>query len=812
MKKPIAKQLPNEFEDLRHGQPVLLIEYCSGCENHNNSLRHDPEKYVRKALEMKAAVQREFPFFKIVLRPLDSTRPESINRLGLFEVTMASHDLQGPKLLGSKLKTLLWPEPRTVVSNIRATFPNRQLIVTLAEPKELDFHPENPYAAELRTVLLSEYDEPQFRSKLQGQATSPKNLGSKRTSARPRMLSGIVQKKIQSGIVKQDEIDELMKPKSHIFEQKTKGELQLDWNVKPGLYKFIVLNNNNFEQVTSEILVLPAFRVKEGPVKMTVPLVAQKMANLKLFIETSANNPLFNIHFHKHVENTSYSQADEDLMRVSVSTLDGGKTVEKYQVNALKPGVYRLNCEFKDYQTFSETVQIYRGVNSLRLNYPDLRLEYYNPGPAGKETEGQKSKRTCQDANAKRDLMPEENEIESSAIKGLKERKNLKTMPGSTAKKSAKKPQATDKENHKNASKNDQNDRPMSRPTNDADKAEADERLPFQKQRGASGNRIRPGERLYSAKSKSNQPTNDDSSKNSIIIQQPADKYKADSLYQAFEKSIEPESLNIFMAINDHFKIDFEFLFDQAGSMDEQSQSKFYNEDSIDNRFEHHCLRHTPQYEFGRICIERLSAKPDGEPVQLYLVTAKRVTRINLTEFFHQLANEDELYCHIAFVVNSANRSELEEIVSLVPMAEPIKCFTGLQEIKSITSFVKNSKFGVEKFFGFEEEADEQMPSAIGREDVIESLHNYEIEFSSPFVLNAVRVDKRGNVGLQKLQEVYAGWQRLSESIGEVDFEEGEEEIDEREEAFETGGNCETEDPRKVEEEEDDFRDDDFDD
>lgn len=811
MKKPIAKQLKSDFDDLRHGQPVLLVEYCSGCENHNNSLRHDPEKYARKALEMKAAVQREFPFFKIVLRPLDTTRPESINRLGLFEVSMASHELQGPKLLGSKLKTLLWPEPRTVVSNIRATFPSRQLVVTLELPKELEFHPENQFAADLRTVLLSEYDEPQFRSRLQGQKTSPKEINSKRASARPRMLSGIVQKKIQSGVVKQDEIDELVKPKTHIFEQKTNGELELDWNVKPGLYKFMVLNDGNFEQVTSEILVLPAFRVKEGPVTMKVALVAQKLANLTLSVEAPTNNPLFNIHFHKHVENTTYSQADEDLVRVKVAALDGGKTVEKYQVSALKPGIYRLNCEFKDYQTFSETVQVYRGVNTLRLCYPGLKLEYHTAGQPGQEADGQKSKNTHREADSRRE-QAEEDQAESSVIRGLKERKNTKTMPESTAKKSSKKPLISDKENVKNSAKNDPNDRPMSRPTHDADRAEADERPPFQKQRGASGNRIRPGERLYSAKSKSNQPTNDDTSKNSIISQQTADKYKSDALYQAFEKSIEPESLNIFMPINDHFKIDFEFLFDQAGSMDEQSQSKFYNEDSIDNRFEHHCLRHTPQYEFGRICVERLTAKLEGEPVQLYLVTARRVTRINLTEFFRQLANEDELYCHIAFVVNSATRSELEDIVSLVPMAEPIKCFTGLQEIKSITSFVKNSKFGVEKFFGFEEEADEQMPSAMNREDVIESLHNYEIEFSSPFVLNAVRVDKKGNIGLQKLQEVYAGWQRLAEAIGEVDFEEGDEEMDEQEEAFETGGNCETEDPRKVEEEEDDFRDDDFDD
>ena len=87
-----------EFSNIRFDEPVLLIEYCSNCHQHNNSLRHDPEKYQQKAIDLKTAIHREFPFFKIVLKPLNTRQKGSLSRLGLFEISLASHDMSEPKL------------------------------------------------------------------------------------------------------------------------------------------------------------------------------------------------------------------------------------------------------------------------------------------------------------------------------------------------------------------------------------------------------------------------------------------------------------------------------------------------------------------------------------------------------------------------------------------------------------------------------------------------------------------------------------------------------------------------------------------
>ena len=143
-----------------------------------------------------------------------------------------------------------------------------------------------------------------------------------------------------------------------------------------------------------------------------------------------------------------------------------------------------------------------------------------------------------------------------------------------------------------------------------------------------------------------------------------------------------------------------------------------------------------------------------------------------------------------------------------MPMAEPIKCFTGILEIRSIINFVRNSKFDVSKFFGFElEELSENCDLSLSQQEVVESLQNYEIEFSDNYVLNAVRVDKKGNVSLQKLNEMYAVWQKMVDGIRNMNFEE-EGDMEEQDEEFEANETEGVENSCKDEE----FEDDDFDD
>jgi hypothetical protein len=785
MKPSSAKGLSKHFALVRPGQPVLLIEYCSDCHTHNNSLRHDPDKYLQKALELKAVIQREFPFFKIVLEPLDVTRKDARNRLGLLEVTMASADFPQPRVMASKLKTLKWPETRTVVSNIRGSFPGRSLTVALQVPAEEPFHPKNLIANSIKVVLVSENDLPQFQEKL---IQKPKRTA---TTALPRSrtLSAIVQKKIQSGVIKEAEIDDLLVPKTFVAEQRSGGELTMEFpNVKPGAYKVVVMANRNFVQSSQDLFVLPVFRGKEEPLTVKLPVIPQKTAFFSLAVEYEPDNPVFRISFQRNATGMGQSMTEEELELIA-QTSQGQKSAALYQIADLAPGHYVLDCELKDFQVVKTEVDIFPGLNSFRLHYPELRLAFIGE----QET----------DALASQKVTVSE---EISAAKGKNQKANLQE---SSMNKKGRGATADGKENHANHSHSDQAvpERQNSRLTSDMERTDNEDRHPFQKQRGASGNRIRPGERLYSAKSKSNQQVLEEQGKNQLVVTGGVSQFKNDPAFQLLERNLAPDCLNIFLKTNPQFKLEFEFVIDKGESIEDQSQ--FYQERLVEGDFEQHCLRHVQGFEFGRIFVERLAVQAT-EATELFVINGPRVTRVNLSEYFSQMVNDNEPFCDIAIIVNNAERTDFEELVGLVPMTEPIKCFTGILEIKSITNFVRNSKFGVEKFFGFEDDTEDVPRATLSRFEAVESLRNYEIEFSSAYVLNAIRVDKKGTVCLQKLHETYGQWQRMGEAIEELEFDDDDGDIEEQDEEFETGGNLEETGEKRLDEE-DEFKDEEFD-
>lgn len=45
-----------ELKNLRFGEYLVIIEFCSKCHEHNNSLRHDEQKYLSKAIKLKEKI------------------------------------------------------------------------------------------------------------------------------------------------------------------------------------------------------------------------------------------------------------------------------------------------------------------------------------------------------------------------------------------------------------------------------------------------------------------------------------------------------------------------------------------------------------------------------------------------------------------------------------------------------------------------------------------------------------------------------------------------------------------------------------
>lgn len=803
----------NELSNLRFGETVILIEYCSGCQKHNKSLRHDQEKYLQKAIDIKLAVNREFPSFKVILKPLNTTKKDVSQRLGLFEITLASYDLKEPKLMGSKLKTLQWPEQKTVISNIRSHFTGRSLQINLHLSNMSQLHPKNIFSNCIKTVLVSEYDVPVFKEKLLNQQIDKHQTRASTCLAKTRKLSAIVEKKIKSGVEKEQTIQDLMIPKTYIFEQRSDNELKIEFtNTKPGLYKLIVLPNQNFEQVIENVLIEPVLRNKDGPIVLNVNLIVKKTAVLDAFIEWKHDNPIFRTSFQKISSKNDISQNEEELIFIKNES-NSGKEGALYTIKDLDPGLYRIAVEYKDYQHFSEEVLVYPGLNSFKICFPELIIQYF-PKDSESNAHVKNEQHKTKEENQVSTLSEKKSKTKIGDVIFANKKSTVENQNNKPHKENNK---TEDKENIKNFSKSNKKNTEGSHFEEDGVDGKngfEDDRVNFHKQRGASGNRVRPGERLYSAKSKNNQPANDEANKNIIIIQKEISKVNSDQTVQFLEKHVIDNCLNIFMKSNKIFKLEFEFVIEKSDSIEDQSQ--FYQEQVLENKFEHHCLKHIPGFEFGRIFIERLNNKMD-ESVELVLIHNKFLTKINLTDFFARMCEENENFCDVAFIINDQLQNDFEEIVNLVPLSEPIKCFTGVLEIKSIVNFVKNSKFRVSKFFGFElDESEEDKNFTLSADDVSESLRNYELDFSNQYVLNAVRIDKNGAVSLQKLQDVYSLWTKMAEGIENMDFEDNNGEIEEQDEEFEgedaTGVDFSADKQNHEEEANDEFKDEDFDD
>ena len=100
--------------------------------------------------------------------------------------------------MGSKLKTLKWPSEKVVLNNIRSKFPSKTLHIDL-KYNEANFHPENNFKQNIKTMLVSylDYNEAtQKASKNRSKAKTALNDFKKK-----RKLSSIVTKKISSGVI-----------------------------------------------------------------------------------------------------------------------------------------------------------------------------------------------------------------------------------------------------------------------------------------------------------------------------------------------------------------------------------------------------------------------------------------------------------------------------------------------------------------------------------------------------------------------------------------------------------------------------------
>eukprot|EP01044_Picomonas_judraskeda_P005489 COSAG03_NODE_519_length_7216_cov_23.238724_4_plen_667_part_00 len=128
-----------EFEALKSvGEPLITIEHCCGCADHQVTTRHDESKYVAVANELKEAIQDLVPYATVELKPYERHEPMSRGRLGTMEVQLGWRGTDGglcKRVVFSKRVRGCWPKVWKVAETILAQLKLTPAIAAYANPQ-----------------------------------------------------------------------------------------------------------------------------------------------------------------------------------------------------------------------------------------------------------------------------------------------------------------------------------------------------------------------------------------------------------------------------------------------------------------------------------------------------------------------------------------------------------------------------------------------------------------------------------------------------------------------------------------------------
>ena len=162
--KNIISQNFIEVEKSKPGEYIIIIEYCSSCEEHSNITQHSSDTiYKDLALKYQKIINERFPFIKVLLKPIDVDivknievelpevevnggqykNTKSVNsyfkecRIGAFEIYIMKYN-KDIKIIHSKLNTKKFPKVNTVLDKIVTFLPKFNLTLVLYDKEDYE--------------------------------------------------------------------------------------------------------------------------------------------------------------------------------------------------------------------------------------------------------------------------------------------------------------------------------------------------------------------------------------------------------------------------------------------------------------------------------------------------------------------------------------------------------------------------------------------------------------------------------------------------------------------------------------------------
>ena len=136
---PRAWQPFPEFKALSTvGEPLITIEHCCCCKDHQDTTRHDEGKYVGVADELMAAILELVPYARVELKPFDQHDPIFRGRLGTMEVQLGWRGVDGSlckRVVWSKRVRGRWPKVWKVAETVLTQLKMTPAVVGFANPE-----------------------------------------------------------------------------------------------------------------------------------------------------------------------------------------------------------------------------------------------------------------------------------------------------------------------------------------------------------------------------------------------------------------------------------------------------------------------------------------------------------------------------------------------------------------------------------------------------------------------------------------------------------------------------------------------------
>ena len=291
------------------------------------------------------------------------------------------------------------------------------------------------------------------------------------------------------------------------------------------------------------------------------------------------------------------------------------------------------------------------------------------------------------------------------------------------------------------------------------------------KPRITSGNRIRPGERLPSAKSKAS-PTENSKHRQNVnapnYVRSDPQEIALLDIFSECESKLDRGAINIFCSKSDWLECSF-MLSDENPSINIQS---FH---LLGGSLQQVTIPLTPEQPMlCRIFFEVQS--PTDTDVSVLLFSCGRWIAIRLAQYVRncRAKTSPEGYCDLALC--NLSTGTIMPTLAMLPFRPQVS--TGLPEIRRLVSFIQNSKFGAAQFFGFDPEHVEQKEQEylLSALEARTSMNSYEIGGDLSFLLGSLRRDVKKNISLTLLQRAVPLWKQIAKETADFDFEQSFEE------------------------------------